>query len=435
MPGPACCLLASVIASASIVEAAAGVDGEVAAGRAPVQANGPEENAVTFTVVPGAALRLRSLTNTLTLSYTPRVFYRVPNELDVSRPLVLHQFQLADILRTSRTMTWTSSAQVSVGELDYTASSLVLPPGSSTVQASVVDIVRLEGQTGFTLDATRRLRWTTELYGDFTTPLDDPPSTPPMLPEGVNVPSGVVPESAQLSGRSGLSYAVNRADRIGANGEITYQWFPDTGRFLLLSPNLTWDRQLSRESRMSVSAGFAYVITLATPDDSDPGDAIGGTGSFQFDSTVHRGRNIRVSTGFGANLDWFFDPIAGTSAPRAGVNGGLNVDVGRDWNISPNASFFTILRDASTTVGESPDTTPGATTQILSYDATQLRAEIPFAYRATPFLLINFGARGALRGREIQDEGFPDERYEFWAFFGLTLRFATGHENATWLAL
>ena len=152
---------------------------------------------------------------------------------------------------------------------------------------------------------------------------------------------------------------MTRADRIAANGEVTYQWFPDTGRFLLLSPNMSWDSQLSRQTTMSVSAGVAYVITLATPDGSDPGDAIGGTGGFAMESVLYRARNVRVSTGFGANLDWFFDPIAGTSQPRAGANAGTNIDIGRDWSISPNFSFYTILRGASTTLGEPSDRDAG----------------------------------------------------------------------------
>jgi len=56
MPAPACCLLAALFASSAVVEAAAGAEGEVAAGRAPIELDGPEENSVTFTLVPGAAL-------------------------------------------------------------------------------------------------------------------------------------------------------------------------------------------------------------------------------------------------------------------------------------------------------------------------------------------------------------------------------------------
>jgi hypothetical protein len=446
MPGPASCLLAAFIAAGSVVEAAAGVDGEVAAGRAPVLLGGPEENSVTFTLVPGAALRLRSLTNTLSLAYTPRIFYRVPNELNVSRPLVLHQVQLNDVLRTARDTTWTSTAALSVGELDYTASSLVFSPGSSAVRTSVADIVRGEAQTGFSIDVTRRFRWKTDFSGEFTTPLGDQSSTPPPATAGAdfsNVAQGNVPESAQLSGKSSLSYAVSRYDRIAANGEVTYQWFPDTGRFLLLSPDLSWDSQFSRETTLSVSAGFAYVITLATADGSDPGDAIGGTGGFKLSSVMYKARNIKVSTGFGANLDWFFDPIAGTSQPRASADAGANIDIGRTWSISPNVTFFTVLRGASTTLGEptiqTPDGTtapvPVATTQGVTIDATQLRADIPFTYRISKPVSLNFGVRGALRGRTLKEAGFPDENYEIWAFFGLTVRYAGGDDNGTWLSL
>src|SRR5687767_12521015 len=90
MPGPACSLLIAAL-SAAVVEAAVGANGEVAAGRAPVDVDGDEENSLTFTLVPGAGLRLRSSTASLLLSYTPRIFYRLPNALGVDRPLVLHQ--------------------------------------------------------------------------------------------------------------------------------------------------------------------------------------------------------------------------------------------------------------------------------------------------------------------------------------------------------
>src|SRR5689334_10199439 len=159
MPVSACCLLSALISTSSVVEAAAGVDGEVAAGRAPIQLNEPEENSLTFTLVPGAGLRMRSRSNTLTLAYTPRIFYRVPNQLSVSRPLVLHQLQLADTLNAARNFSWISTAGLDVGELDYTASGLIFPTGSSAVRTSVVDIIRAEGQTGFRYDVTRRLRW------------------------------------------------------------------------------------------------------------------------------------------------------------------------------------------------------------------------------------------------------------------------------------
>ena len=385
------------------------------------------------------------MANTLTLAYTPRLFYRVPNQLDIDRPLLLHQLQLNDTLMTSRNMAWTSAVGVDVGELDYTAANLVFAPGSSAVRTSVVDIVRVNGETGFTLDITRRLRWITNLSAQYTTPLDaDQTATaPPVTMEGQdlsNLVGGTVPESAQVSGRSSLSYAVTRQDRVAANGDITYQWFPDTGRFLLLAPDVSWEHRLSRQSTLALSAGFAYVITLATPDDSDPGDALGGTGSVQFTSELHRERNVRVSTSFGAGVDWFFDPIAGTSQPRGAVDAGTTIDIGRDWTINPNASFYAVIRGASTTVGGATPTGDGMlvpqAAQPITPDATQVRAEIPFTYRLTDFVAINFGARGSLRGRSLTQDDFQlGEQYEIWAFFGLTVRMTSGDDNAMWLAL
>lgn len=440
MPGPACCLLAAFI-SASVVEAAAGVDGEVAAGRAPVQLGGAEENSVTFTLVPGLGLRMRSQTNTLTLSYTPRVFYRVPNQLNVDRPLLLHQLQLTDTLLASRTTAWTSSAGVSIGELDYTASNLVFAPGSSAVRTSVVDIIRAQGQTGIGVDLTRRLRWLAEISAEYTTPLGDTATAPPVIEEGQDLSAligGTVPESAQVSGRSSLSYALTRQDRIAANGDITYQWFPDTGRFLLLAPDISWERRLSRRSTLALSGGFAYVITLETSDGTDPGDALGGTGSIQFDSEVHRERNVRVSTSFGAGIDWFFDPIAGTSQPRGAVDAGATIDIGRDWSIGPSASFYAVIRGASTTVGggAAGDDPQQALALAVTPDATQLRLEIPAIYRLSDYVSMNFGLRGALRSRSLTQDDFRlGEQYEIWAFFGLTVRMTSGDDNAMWLAL
>src|SRR5690242_3071202 len=120
MPAAACCLLAAMFASSAVVEAAAGAEGEVAAGRAPIELDGPEENSVTFTLVPGAALRVRSAASSVTLTYTPRIFYRVPNALEVDRPLVLHQVALDHSQSFSRRLSWATTGNFSIGEIDYT---------------------------------------------------------------------------------------------------------------------------------------------------------------------------------------------------------------------------------------------------------------------------------------------------------------------------
>jgi hypothetical protein len=437
------------LSSAGIVEAGAGVDAEVAAGRAPVNPTDPSEsseNSVTFTLVPGLALRHRSQTNNLTLTYTPRIFYRAPNALDVDRPLVLHQVSLEDAVELSRRLAWSSTAQLSIGEIDYTASNLVFAPGSSAVRTSVADVVRVDGQTGVKYELTRRLRWTLDASAEYTAPLGDN-EVVTTRPDGTPLPAGLqfsaIPESAQVSTESSLSYALSRTDRMGVAAEVTYQWFPDTGRFLLLSPDITWESQLSRRTSIGLSAGIAYVIALETQGGISQENAFGGTGGFQIANVFHKSRATTVTGAFNASLDWFFDPIAGTSQPRAGVDMGVDVQIGRKWQISPNAAFYAVLRERNQTLGEPPITTPDGTQapivtdpQGIDYDSTQLRAELPFRYSISRHVIFTFGARGSLRGNSLVEDNFElDRLVEFWAFAGLTVRFSSGRDYGSWLSL
>ncbi len=449
MPGPACCLLAAYLSSAAVVEAAAGADAEVAAGRAPIDPVSPEENSITLTLVPGAGLRVRSATNALTLAYTPRIFYRVPNALEVDRPLVLHQVTFEDTFELSRRLTWTSSAELSLGEIDYTASNLVFAPGSSAVRVSVADIARGEANTGLSLNITKRLRWTLDANGEYTTPLGDggnlsdgtlPDGT--TLPEGVTIPNGVlfggVLESAQASVASSISYALNRSDRVAANLEVTYQWFPDTGRFLLFSPDLSWERQLDRSTSFSLSGGIAYVVTLETPAGGlQRSDEFGATGGFEVASVLYKARQTSVTGSINTTLDWFFDPVAGTSQPRAGIDVGSEILIGRDWQITPNGSFYAVLRDRGSGVGPTlGGAAPDLQAQIIDTNSTVLRAEIPFRYSITRAVQFVFGGRGSLRGNSITGDAFQLDRIvELWAFAGLAVRFASGRDYGTWLTL
>lgn len=444
MPVLVSSLLVAALA-AGVVEAAVGADGEVAAGRAPVDITGPEEDSVTFTLIPGAGLRLHSPATRLALSYTPRIFYRVPNALNIDRPLVLHQLSLAHDTELSRRASWLNSAQFSLGELDYTASGVVFDRRvTSVVRTSVAEVLRAEGQTGVTLDLSRRLVLNLDLSGEYTTPTEETRVSPAGA-EGMPPPEGApdlptfdpVPESAQAAAEASLGYRLSRYDQVAVTGGVTYQWFPDTGRYLLVSPDVSWESQLNQRTAFEVSAGLAYVITLEAAQGTDDSNAIGGTGSLRIGSIVHRSRDMTVGTSFSASLDWFFDPIAGTSQPRAGVDAAASIEIGRDWQIGPNASFYTVLRDAGTGVGGGGATGEGDPAfDLFLADATVLRGEVPVSYAISRPVNLNFGVRAALRGRELSHENFRlGEQYEVWAFLGLTVRFATSASDDSWLPL
>jgi hypothetical protein len=434
MPGPFGSLLVVAFA-ASAFEAAAGADAEVAAGRAPVEVDGPEEESIAFTLVPGAGVRWTSGESALSLSYTPRIFYRLPNALSVERPLVLHQVSLDHATEPTRLVGWSSSAQLSVGELDYTAASVVFAPGQ-VVRTSVAEVLRTEGRSGVTVAMSRRTTWAFGVSGEYTTSLDDQVDA---APDGAEVElaqlGDSLPSSAGFSVDSGLRYLLSRDDEIGFGAEATYQWFEDSGRFLLLSPELSYSHKLGPNGIFAVAGGLAYIASLTAPGGLTDSDSLGGTGSVHFGSEVYESSGVVASTGITGSVEWFFDPIAGTSQPRAGVELGGNVSIGRDWEINPNAAFFAILRGSAIGGSEGLDAEDLLALEQTP-DATLLSGELPFRYRLSPAASFTFGARAALRGRALGADGFRlDEQVELWGFVGLTVRASTRQADPVWLGL
>jgi hypothetical protein len=223
MLGPGCGLLL-VAFSSSVVEGAVGVDGEVAAGRAPVEYTGPSTNALTFTLVPGIGGRLRSADSTLTLSYTPRIFYRLPNALNIDRPLVLHQVALDHVAEIGQRLSWASSAQLSVGQIDYTAAGVDDPSLSTSVRSSITDILRGVGQTGFKYGLTRHTTLNLDVSAEYTKTLDAAQAiptdeaavaglNPQLIGQDGQQFGSVQPDSFQFSTTPAISYAINGSSR------------------------------------------------------------------------------------------------------------------------------------------------------------------------------------------------------------------------------
>jgi hypothetical protein len=452
MPAFACCLLLAAFSS-SVVEAAAGADGEVAVGRAPVDFAGPSRDAVTFTLTPGVGLHLRSGSSNFVFSYTPRVFFRLPNALGVDHPLVLHQVGLDHTVDVGKDITWASSANMSIGEIDYTAAGVVFDPAlSSVVKTSITDILRSTVQTGFKWGISPHLKFNWDVGAEYTTTLDGNGSNPTAADTATAAAAtsfygSQVPASFQLRTKPDLSYAVDRDNHIAAGFDVTYQWFKETARYLLLSPELTWQTQLSRRTQLELSGGIAYVWTLqAVIPTVSKKNSLGGTGNIALTSEMYRSGATKLKTAFNADLEWYFDPILGTSQPRAGAKASGELTFGRKWLIGPNASFYTVLRKINILLQVPPGTVVDQQTQtdiageyqqlIAAPDQTVLRLELPIRYQLSRAAALTFGVRSAFRGRALPQPGFRlDEQVEYWAFVGLAVRFATSEDRGTWLPL
>jgi hypothetical protein len=445
MPITASSLLLAAFAAAT-VEAAAGADGEVAVGRAPVDFTGNSRDTIAFTLTPGAGVRVHSADNNFVLSYTPRIFFREPNVLGLDHPLVLHQVGLDHLANAGKDVTWASTANLAVGEIDYTASGIVADPAFSNVlRASITDILRATVQTGPRIRLSPHLRLNWDVAAEYTVTLNDNGPQATAADQEAALLSGEVPASFQLRTHPSLSYSIDRPNSVAFGTDVTYQWFKQTARYLLVSPDITWQTQLSRDTQLQLSAGIAYVWTLqvVVPNLSDK-NSLGGTGSVALSSQLLRGGHTRVKSAFNAGLDWYFDPILGTSTPRATAKATTDVEIGRRWLIAPLASFTTVLRRVSIRLpaGVSADAQTQADEQaylndiIAAPDQTILRIELPIRYQISPISQLMFGLRSAFRGRALPQPGFRlDEQTEFWAFVGLAIRMGTTEDRGMWLPL
>ncbi len=452
MPGPACTLLLAAFAS-SVVEAGVGADSEVAAGRAPVDYAGAPKNSASFTVVPGAGVRRRSPQSTLTLSYTPRIYYRGPNALSVDRPLVLHQAALTHDWDATHDISWTSSAQVSVGQIDYTAAGVVFDETiSSAVRTSITDLFRATGTTGARFGLSPRLSLNIDNSVEYTTTLDDTAviPTPEAVAAGQGMPGvgqsifgSVIPDSFQVSTHPSLGFLIGRDMHLGTSVDVTYQWFKDTARYLLISPDLFWDAKFGARTTVSIAGGFSYLHVLDAIDTEQLESSFGGNAHVDLNTVVYRGSGTTATYGIDASLEYYFDPITGTSTPRAGATTRMLLELGRKWTLEPIAAFYTVLETTryvvlrnGVPVTADPNDPDGALQldAFVANDATLVRLELPVTYQASEGVGLSFGVRSNMRARPLSDPDFKlNEQYELWAFVGLTIRTATSADSGAWL--
>jgi hypothetical protein len=432
MPGASGCLIALAL-GAAVVEGGVGADTEVAAGRAPVDLDGPEENSIALTGTPAVGLRIHDETHTFTTTYAPRFYYRIPNPLEVRRPLVLHQIGLGYENLIDISTQWITNAHVNVGELDYTTASLVFDPQAAALQQDVAQVARVDGESTLRHSTSRRATLQLTLQGEYTTPINTPdavvapaPTEPPVDPTVVAPVAGEILKSASGTVRPELRYVLTRRDFLTTSLRVSYQWFSNGGRFVVISPQIGWERRLTPRTTFVSSAGPLYVFTLDAAPGNDDDNFIGGGGVLELRSILSRSDGAELTGHISGTVDWFFDPLAGTSDPRATLELGAAARFGRDWTFTPTASFSTLLREDS----------DGAAAVLERTDATVLRAELPVRYAITRAVQFNFGGRGSLRGTRLGSDDFRlNEQLEAWVYVGLSVAFATSGEPAPWLGL
>ncbi len=373
------------------------------------------EASVAMALIPVAGMEATRPSYQLTLLYRPRLYWRFPNPVDLSRPLLLHQGLLTHRLVLSPRTSWTNHVDGSIGEVDYTLASVVFDPTQPTVpDDSVTKLVRLNASTGFGHLLTGRASTGVTLSGSYSAPLDRA-ENPDYL--------------TSLEGAIEPYYRYQFGPRDSGTAAVSagYAWFQDESSFFAVSPNFAWGHDFSRRTQGTFGAGVTYMRVLESSDPEEgpaPGDTdITPTADAQIKSRLLGERGMYVDGGAMAEYRWFFDPVVGRPVQRAGGGFFTQAELPPDWSAGAAVSFFT-------TVG-TDRFEPDEDLATIRRDETMLRVDVPITYSLTRLLGLEFGVRSTLRGPPVAD-GLDFDRVEFWAYGALRLVFDPKDRDSGW---
>lgn len=442
--------LLSALALGSSLQAAASGDSEVAVGSAPVGLGSFDEREQASAVLrlqPALVLGRKSLSSELQLSYSPRLLYRLPNLAGLERPLLLQEARLTYEANASSRHQFFATAEGTYGELDYTAVGDIF--GTSQTGQVDVDIARMQRgfvSGGLVARTDARTEWSVTFGADYTTfsgasqSIDDasvavdpggssepdPEASPELEPAD---PATDLPASLLAEVNLGWSRRVSKQDTVGFRNQIAYQWFEGQGAFLLVGPEVGWRHAFAAGSHFDVAMGLAYVRlldsgpalpalpeSLPAPEATLP-NSIATTGGVELAVDLYSKAGLAAAWQLSGALDWVFDPLAGASVPRAGGETQLSLRAGPRWAFTPNAGFYTQLRDIPQLAGDID----------ARFDQTLLRAEVPLQHTSRSGWQVRFGGRATFRGPRVGAADFTlSRRRELWAFFSVAARFPPG---------
>ncbi len=395
------------------LEAAVGGRFETLVGVVPDTSFSDTEASVAFAVVPVAGLHLMHGRTELTVVYRPRLFWRFPNPVNFSRPLLLHQAGLDHSYQLSPRTTWTNGLDGSIGEIDYALASLVYDPSQPSVPSGeITKIVRVNASSGIGHQLTGRASTGMGVSGSYNSPLDTSDTSYIRSAE-----AGLTPY---------YGYRVTSRDAFTLGAGVGYAWFENESTYLAVTPNLQLSHDFSRRTSGSLGGGVAYMRVMETtdPDGPAPGDTdFSPTADLSLKSRVYGKRGESVETGVFAQYQWYFDPVLGRPVQRAG--GGLlgAMELAPDWTAGLSVSFFTTVGEDEFATTEEMD--------VVRQDQTMLRIDAPISYDINPLLGLEFGVRSNLRGPPIAD-GLAFTDVEFWAYGALRIVFDPKDKDQGW---
>ncbi len=398
--------------ASSRVDVSGGAAVELRGGRAPVTPLADPEWAMLSIITPEVAMETASRRGTtLRIAYAPRVQQRLPNVLDIRRPLLLHQNELSLLHTLTRRWNLGLNLASRVGESDYNSSSAVLDDdtGAGNATAPDVDVLQIVVGSGI-LSATGRLtrRHTLELRagGSYRGTIGDTGTvTTTTVDEDGNETTEerqALPNQTSVTVTAGLVSRVTQADRVGVALEPGFVRFDERGQeggFRSLTARTTWDRAIHASLNTSLTFGVFGALV-------DGGDArVIPMGLAELDGVLRQRANHRVTGSVAAGIVPYFDRVTSTLNPRATTTANVAVALPPRWTVRGLVSLVTnTTAEPITPLNDVPIT------------ETALRLVVPATYDINDEQQFEFGLIMAARAPHLASPGFEFNQLESWLY-------------------
>ncbi|MEM6295291.1 MAG: hypothetical protein AAGA54_28725 [Myxococcota bacterium] len=398
--------------AASRVDVSGGAAVELRGGRAPVTPLADPEWSMLSIITPEVAMETATRRGTtLRINYAPRVQQRLPNVLDIRRPLLLHQNELA-LLRTL-TPRWNLGLNLAsrVGETDYNSSPAVLDDdtGAGNAAAPDVDVLQIVVASGV-LSATGRLtrRHTLELRaaGSYRGTIGDTGTiTTTTVDENGDETTEereALPDQTNVTVTADLVTRVTPADRVGVALEPGYFQFGERGGgddFTSVTARTTWDRAIHASLNTSLTLGVFGAL-------ADGGDTrIIPTGLAEVTGVMRQRANHRVSGTVGAGVTPYFDRVTSTLNPRATATANLSLALPPRWTVRGLVALVT-----------NATAEPIPTTNDVPFTETAVRLVVPATYEINDEQQFEFGLIMAARAPHLASNALEFNQLESWLY-------------------
>ena len=378
---------------------------ESRAGETPILAGTNPTGFVAEIVAPAAMFVYSDPGLTFHAAYSPRVYWQHPNAVNSWAPLLLHTADLLLEERSTRRLSLIAGLTGAIGEPDYTQLQTLVGGVGQSALPQITEIASVSGQLLARVTLTRR--WELDLDGQAlywrsfgAAPVVTTPTTT-LITEQRSAGEQVT-ALYRLTPRHALGFGAAGSEASFSNGLQIYT----------VGPTVTWKVRLTPVDELKLTLGFTYVRAAGTlsPDTIPPLGPSGQTatpvGAFDLISRIARRDEFFLLANANGGVDYFVDPVLGTTAPRARAGLGLTAIMAPDWMAIVRGDFSTALRStplAQISPGYYPDET------LVSLTASVRRV-------VTPSVFAEIGGLWAERAPAFVTPDFQFRERQLWVF-------------------